>query len=81
MNAVLSPIFSEFEYMAAAACYDPLFRAKVKKALDDPRPSMPRDEAIARIDKLLAEKRKACAVSQSATTLQTSQIVKIHHAR
>ncbi len=64
--------------MAAAACYDPLFRAKVKESLDDPRPSMPHDEAIARIDKLLAE--KARVVSQSATTLQTSQIVKINHA-
>lgn len=62
MNAVLSPIVSEFETEAAAASYDLWFRAKVKEALDDPRPSMPHDEAVARMDKLLAEKRKARAV-------------------
>lgn len=62
MNAVLSPIVSEFETEAAAASCDQWFRAKVKEALDDTRPSMPHDEAVARMDKLMAEKRKARAI-------------------
>ena len=62
MNAVLSPIVSEFVSNAATTSYDPWFRAKVKVALDDPRLSMPHDEAVTRMDKLLAEKRNARAV-------------------
>ncbi|MHB8948184.1 MAG: type II toxin-antitoxin system RelB family antitoxin [Rhodoferax sp.] len=62
MNAALSPIVSEFETEAAAVSYDEWFRAKVKEALNDQRPSIPHDEAVARIDKLLAEKREKRAV-------------------
>ena len=62
MNAILSPIVSEFETEEAATSYDQWFRAKVKEALDDPRPSLPHDEAMARVERLLAEKRKARAV-------------------
>ena len=62
MNAELSPIVSAFETEEQASSYDQWFRAKVKQALDDPRPSMPHDEAMARVEQLLAEKRKARAV-------------------
>lgn len=50
MNArQLDPIISEFETEEQAASYDRWFRAKVQASLDDPRPSIPHDEAMARI--------------------------------
>ena len=62
MKTVLSPIVSEFETADEASSYDLWFRAKVKQALEDPRPSLPHDEAMARVEQLLAERRKARAV-------------------
>ncbi|WP_296541332.1 stability determinant [Rhodoferax sp.] len=62
MKAVLSPIVSEFATQEEAISHDQWFRAKVKEALDDPRPSVPHDEAMARVERLLAEKRQARAV-------------------
>ena len=62
MNAVLSPIVSEFESEEEANDYDEWFRKKVKQAIDDPRPSLPHDEAMARVERLLTEKRKVRAV-------------------
>ena len=47
MTAVLSPIESEFETDSQANNHDQWFRAKVQEALDDPRPSLPHDEAMA----------------------------------
>jgi hypothetical protein len=61
MNAVLSPIVSEFETEEEAKNYDLWFRAKVQESLDDPRPSLPHDEAMARVEKLLNEKRASRA--------------------
>jgi hypothetical protein len=61
MSAKLSPIVSEFETEEQAASYDRWFRSKVQEALDDPRPSIPHDEAMAIIDQRLDAKRKARA--------------------
>jgi hypothetical protein len=60
MGAVLSPIISEFETEEQAASYDRWFRAKVQASLADPRPSVPHDEVMARMDAIIeaAEKRQ-----------------------
>jgi len=47
--AKLSPIVSEFESDEEAEDYDRWFRAKVQESLNDPRPSIPHDEAMARL--------------------------------
>ena len=62
MNAVLSPIVSEFETQEQADSYDRWFRVKVQAAMDDTRPSIPHDQAMARFKALLDEKRRARAV-------------------
>ncbi len=59
MSKVLSPIVSEFATQEEAEAYDAWFRAKVQASLDDPSPSIPHDQAMARVDILLEEKRKA----------------------
>lgn len=59
MSTRLSPIDSEFETQEQADSYDRWFRAKVQASLDDPRPSIPHDEAMARVEQMLEEKRKA----------------------
>ncbi|ARP90598.1 hypothetical protein CAL14_10060 [Bordetella genomosp. 9] len=56
MRAALSAIVSEFETAEQAASYDRWFRAKVQASRDDPRPSIPHDEAMARIREKLAAK-------------------------
>lgn len=61
MSVQLSPIVSEFETQEQADSYDRWFRAKVQEALDDPRPSIPHDEAMALVEQRLAAKRKARA--------------------
>jgi hypothetical protein len=65
MNAVLSPIVSEFETEEQAASYDRWFRAKVeaslKKADDASTPRYSTDEVMRRMDKIIkaAEDRHA----------------------
>ena len=61
--AKLSPIVSEFETEEEAAAYDTWFRARVTASLNDPRPPVPHDEAMARIREHLEEIRKAKAES------------------
>ncbi|ANN80904.1 hypothetical protein [Bordetella flabilis] len=56
MSTALSPIVSEFETQEQADSYDRWFRAKVQASLDDPRPSIPHDEAMALIRQKLAAK-------------------------
>ncbi|HEY1224080.1 MAG TPA: hypothetical protein VGE54_02530 [Brevundimonas sp.] len=51
----LSPIESEFASTEEAEAYDAWFRSKVQKSLADPRPPIPHDEAVARIDAVLAK--------------------------
>ena len=58
MNAVLNPIVSEFETQEQADSYDRWFRAKVQEALDDPRPSLPHDEVVRRMEERFAALRK-----------------------
>jgi hypothetical protein len=45
----LSPIVSEFATTEDAEAYDLWFRARVQASLNDPRPSVPHDEAMARV--------------------------------
>ncbi|MGY2261211.1 type II toxin-antitoxin system RelB family antitoxin [Pseudomonas sp. SDO55104_S430] len=59
MSTPLSPMVSEFETEEQAASYDRWFRAKVQASLDDPRPSIPHDEAMAMLAQMLEDKRKA----------------------
>jgi hypothetical protein len=54
MNARLDPLVSEFETEEQAANYDRWFRAKVQAAIDDPRPSIPHDQVMAKVDALIA---------------------------
>ena len=58
MNAVLSPIVSEFETEEQATSYDRWFRAQVQASLDDPRPSIPHDQVMAEMDAIIAEAEK-----------------------
>lgn len=57
MNAVLSPIVSEFETEELAASYDRWFRAKVERALslaDDPNtPRYTSDEVMRKMHKIV----------------------------
>jgi hypothetical protein len=62
MNAVLSPIVSEFDTQEQADSYNRWFRAKVQAAMDDTHPSIPHDQAMTKVQALLEEKRKARAV-------------------
>jgi hypothetical protein len=57
MTTKLSPIVSEFETQEQADSYDRWFRAKVQAALDDPRPSIPHDDAMAKLEAMLEERR------------------------
>ncbi|MGP2928593.1 MULTISPECIES: type II toxin-antitoxin system RelB family antitoxin [Serratia] len=49
MITKLSLIVSEFETQERVDSYDSWFRAKVQAALDEPRPGIPHDEAMAEI--------------------------------
>lgn len=55
MNAVLSPIESEFATVAEAEAHDRWFRAQVQASLDDPRPCIPHDQVMAEMDQLIVE--------------------------
>lgn len=39
--------------------YDEWYRAKVQEALDDPRPSVPHDEAMIQLEAMLESRRRA----------------------
>lgn len=58
MTTALDPRVSEFETEEQAESYDRWFRAKVQEALDSKAPALPHDAAMARVNGLLAEKRK-----------------------
>lgn len=57
----LSPIVSEFETEEQVANYDRWFRAKVLEAMNSTKPRLPHDEAMAKVQAALEERRKACA--------------------
>ncbi|WP_294330511.1 stability determinant [uncultured Sphingomonas sp.] len=56
--AKLPPIESEFESTEAAEAYDAWFRAKIEKALADPRPSIPHEVVMARVQAILDRHEK-----------------------
>ncbi|MBE7375070.1 type II toxin-antitoxin system RelB family antitoxin [Pseudomonas lopnurensis] len=58
MSAHLSPIVSEFETQEQADSYDHWFRAKVQEAMSSAKPRLPHDEAMAKVQAALEERRK-----------------------
>lgn len=54
----LDPIVSEFETQEQADSYDRWFRERIHRSLDDPRPSIPHDEAMARVRAVIEAKRR-----------------------
>ncbi|WP_333591996.1 type II toxin-antitoxin system RelB family antitoxin [Brevundimonas sp.] len=56
--AKLDPIVSEFATTEEAEAHDAWVRAKVREALADTRPPVPHDQAVARIDAVLAKFEK-----------------------
>ena len=58
----LSPIVSEFESEEQEQSYLRWLEAKVAKSLADPRPGIPHDQVMAKIDRIIAEaaKRQSC---------------------
>lgn len=65
MNAVLSPIESEFATAEEAAAYDRWFRDQVQEAIDDPRPSIPHDQVMAEMRAIIALRKNARSNSSS----------------
>ncbi|WP_458723315.1 type II toxin-antitoxin system RelB family antitoxin [Pseudomonas brenneri] len=63
MSAQLSPIVSEFETEGQAASYDRWFREKVLEAMNSDKPRLPHDEAMAKVQSALDERRKSRASS------------------
>lgn len=61
MNAVLSPIVSEFDTQEQADSYDRWLRAKVQESLDDPRPTIPHDVVMAKMRALLKSSKNTNA--------------------
>ena len=61
MNAVLSPIVSEFETEEQETSYNQWFRAKVEEALRSEKTRLPHDAAMAKVQLMLEERRKARA--------------------
>ncbi|MCF5547408.1 antitoxin [Pseudomonas salomonii] len=64
MSIPVSPIVSEFETEEQAASYDRWFRAKVQASIDDPRPSIPHEEVMAEVERMLEERRAAPHVAR-----------------
>ena len=54
----LSPIESEFASTEEAEAYDIWFRAKVREALDDPRPGIPHEQVMADMQAIIDGKAK-----------------------
>lgn len=54
----LDPIVSEFSTEEDAADYDRWLREKVRASLEDGRPSVPHDEAMARVNATLEAARR-----------------------
>jgi hypothetical protein len=58
MNAVLSPLVSEFETQEQEDSYVAWVKAKLQASLDDPRPNVPHDQVMAKARALLESKRE-----------------------
>ena len=63
MSSMLSPIVSEFETEEQESSYNDWFRAKVEEALLSKKPRLPHDAAMAKVQAMLEERRKARADS------------------
>ena len=61
MNAALSPIVSEFETEEQETSYNLWFKAKVEEALHSEKLRLPHDAAMAKVQAMLEERRKARA--------------------
>ena len=61
MSAALSPIVSEFETEEQETSYNLWFKAKVEKALHSEKHRLPHDAAMAKVQAMLEERRKAPA--------------------
>ncbi|MCX7248739.1 MAG: stability determinant [Burkholderiales bacterium] len=59
MSVPLSPIVSLFDTEAQEASHDQWFRAKVEEALHSEKPRVPHDAAMAKVQTMLEERRKA----------------------
>lgn len=57
MSTPLDPIVSEFETQEQADSYDRWFRERIQQSLDDPRPNVPHDEAMARVRAMIESKK------------------------
>jgi len=56
MKTSTPPFESEFATVEEAEAYDRWFRAKVQASLEDQRPSIPHDQVMAELRKILEEK-------------------------
>ncbi|MDO8719948.1 MAG: stability determinant [Polaromonas sp.] len=63
MRPELSPIVSVFETEEQESSYNDWFRAKVEEALLSKKPRLPHDAAMAKVQAMLEERRKARADS------------------
>jgi hypothetical protein len=71
MSVEPSSIDAEFETEEKAASYDRWFRAKVQASLDDPRPSIPHDQAMAEVrDRIESKRKKRSKVTATSTTVR-----------
>lgn len=57
MSTPLDPIVSEFETQEQADRYERWFRERIQQSLDDPRPNVPHDEAMARVRAMIESKK------------------------
>ena len=55
MNAILSPLVSEFETKEQATSYAAWVKAKVQASMDDPRPGSPHDQVMAEMEAIIVE--------------------------
>lgn len=53
MTTPLDPRISEFETQEQADSYDRWFRERVQRSLDDPRPGIPHDEVMAKMEAII----------------------------
>ncbi|OYU32430.1 MAG: stability determinant [Comamonadaceae bacterium PBBC2] len=55
MNAILSPLVSEFETEAQETSHVAWVKAKVQASLDDTRPGIPHDQVMAEMEAIIVE--------------------------
>ena len=58
MNAVLSPLVSEFETPEKEFAYTAWLEAKIKCARSSAKPLIPHDQVMAQVQDVIASKRK-----------------------